>query len=162
MARPPGGYPGGGEPPQYSGEPDPASVPATQEDLQTLRRWLIVAAIWAVAASAIALIALLDDDGGGGGKASGSLSKVEQRLNDRIDTLEDDIQEANTGDDLSSLEDRLDELQGEVDAASQQQETVEGLQGDITTFEDKLRELENRIGELETSQGQDGGAAPPP
>src|SRR5918992_569980 len=81
------GQRGGGGGPPY----DPDAEPATQGDVKTLRRWLIVAAVWAVAASAIALIALLDDDtggDGGNGESSQSASRVEQRLESRIEQLE--------------------------------------------------------------------------
>jgi outer membrane murein-binding lipoprotein Lpp len=164
VGTPPGRYTGGEPPPggpPYAGEADPASVPATKADLLTLRRWLIVAAIWAVAASAIALIALLDDDGGGGGGSSNSLSRVESRLNDRIDKLENDIQEATSGgNDVSDLRQEVDDLQADVDQLKGQADTVRGLQDDINTFNDKLTDFENRITQLEDSQGGDGQPQP--
>ena len=42
-----------------TGEAPPPPKPATAEDLRGLRRWLLVAGVWAVAATAIAVIALV-------------------------------------------------------------------------------------------------------
>ena len=39
--------------------PDPDSRPATAGDLRGLRRWLLVSVVWAIAATAIAVIALV-------------------------------------------------------------------------------------------------------
>ena len=76
----------------------PPDAPATIEDVRSLRRWLIVVAIWAVAASAIALIALLADDSSSSGNDSSSsqidrLVSSQQELNDRVDELEKQVQD---------------------------------------------------------------------
>lgn len=162
MGTPPGRYPPAETPPGYGGEPDPASVPATTEDVRNLRRWLWVAAIWAVAASAIALIALIDDDTGGSERGSRGASTTQvERLSDRLDELEDDVKNATGDSDVSAIQTTVDDLEGEVEELKQQSDTVKGLQENITTFEDKLRELENRIIAVESPSSPDDGQQQP-
>jgi polyhydroxyalkanoate synthesis regulator phasin len=124
-----------GEPGYY----DPDGAPATVGDVRNLRRWMIVALVWAVAASAIALLALLDDDTGGGdeGSSSSSAARVERRLETRIDELERRVERAPSGEDIEELGNRVDEVEGQV----------EGL-GDAPS-EDSINQLGERIDELE-------------
>ena len=49
--------------PSVDVEKEQEGAPVTQDDLRTLRRWIVVAGVWAVAATVVALIALLDDSG---------------------------------------------------------------------------------------------------
>ena len=137
---------------QAAGGPpyDPDAEPATQGDVKTLRRWLIVAAVWAVAASAIALIALLDDDtggDGGNGESSQSASRVEQRLESRIEQLERRMRDAPSGEDLNELNGRVEDLEGQVDdlgsAASEE---------DVTELSNRIDELEQRVEDLEEEE----------
>ena len=58
--------------------------------LKTLRRWLIVAGVWAVAATAIAVFALVkadEADDAGREQAAGDLDRVQRQLDSRIDEL---------------------------------------------------------------------------
>ena len=71
---------------------DVESEPATQDDLRTLRRWVVVAGVWAVAATAVALIALLDDSGRAAERRANETGKriaaSEQRVEARLARLE--------------------------------------------------------------------------
>jgi tetrahydromethanopterin S-methyltransferase subunit G len=128
------------QPGEPAGYYDPDGAPATVGDVRNLRRWMIVALVWAVAASAIALLALLDDDTGGGddeGSSSSSAARVERRLETRIDELERRVERAPSGEDIEGMGNRVDEVEGQV----------EGL-GDAPS-EDSINQLGERIDELE-------------
>ena len=92
--------------------------PATLADIRSLRRWLAVAGIWAVAATALGVIALLEankDDSADQTKAAGELGRVQQQLNSRIDDLESRIDDLPTSDDVSKLDGRLKAVEDDAD-----------------------------------------------
>jgi hypothetical protein len=144
---------------QAAGGPpyDPDAEPATQGDVKTLRRWLIVAAVWAIAASAIALIALLDDDTGADGgddtaQSTRAATQVERRLERRIEELEQRVEDAPSGEDLSELSGRIDDVEGQVeDLGSAPSED------DLNQVRDRVEELEQRMDEVESQQQSDQG-----
>src|ERR671914_2449052 len=92
-------------PPSPPPEPGPASGavdedearPATLGEVKSLRRWLVVTGVWAVAASAIAIIALLDvleDDQRDPSVATvGQVNRLQENVNERLDELEPRIDE---------------------------------------------------------------------
>ena len=144
---------GGGPPGPY----DPDLEPATQGEVRTLRRWIIVTAIWAVAASAIGLIALLADDGGNGDgedettvidendTSNRSVVRNQRRLQTRIERIEERTEDAPSSDDLSELNGRIDGVE----------ESIEGLDegaspDDIQDLNGRIDELESRVEELES------------
>jgi len=118
---------------------DVESEPATQDDLRTLRRWVVVAAVWAVAATAVALIALLDDSGRAAERRANETGKRiaagEQRMEER----------------LARLERRL--------AAAPTSAQVQQLRSDVTTLERRMEELESDAGDG-AGDGGDGSQLP--
>jgi TolA-binding protein len=125
--------------------------PATLADIRNLRRWLAVAAVWAVAATAIAVFALLEankDDSGDRDRAAGELGRVQRQLNERIDDLEARMDELPTSEDLSKLDGRLSEVEDGADQAATQSER---LTGRVDELEGRIDELETRVEELEQS-----------
>jgi TolA-binding protein len=125
--------------------------PATLADIRSLRRWLAVAAIWAVAATALAVIALLEankDDSAEQTRAAGELGRVQRQLNSRIDDLESRIAELPTTDDVSKLDGRLKAVE---DAADKSATATERLSGRVDDLEAGVDDLESRIEELESS-----------
>jgi polyhydroxyalkanoate synthesis regulator phasin len=137
---------------QAAGGPpyDPDAEPATQGDVKSLRRWLIAAAVWAVAASVIALIALIDDDTGGNGgdgdtPSSRAVSRVEQRLGSRIDELEQRVEDAPSSEDLEELNNRIGEVEGQVEelGSPASDEDIDELNNRIDELEQRVEELEN-------------------
>ena len=86
------------EVPDAPPERDPDLQPATHGDLRSLRRWLLVTAVWAVAATAIALIALLSEDDSAKKESqstrSQKVTQLERDVNSRLDTLEEDVESA--------------------------------------------------------------------
>jgi septal ring factor EnvC (AmiA/AmiB activator) len=134
---------------------DPDDEPARQGDLRTLRRWLIVAGVWAVAASAIGLIALLSQDDSSDEESrqavSKQLSNIRKDLgeiNDRIDSVEDEVSQAASAEDISKLENRLGRVEDDVAKAGD----------DAKSASDSIGDLEGRIEDLETEVGAGGGA----
>ena len=125
-------------------EPDRADEqrPATVAQLKGLRRWLIVAGVWAVAATALAVFALIqanraDDEGRD--QAVGELGRVQRQLNERIDNLERRLEGLPTSADLSALEDRLGQVEDDASQAAQ----------DVERLSNRVDDLEGRVDELE-------------
>jgi archaellum component FlaC len=132
-------------------EPPPAPYveddrPATYGELRSTRRWLAVAGVWAVAATALAVFALIeankDDDDEARARAAGELGQVQRQLNSRIDDLESRIEDLPTSDDLSKLDDRLKQVEDGADKTGT----------DIERLGNRLDDLETRVDDLEQSQ----------
>jgi len=131
-------------------EPPPAPYieddrPATLGELRSTRRWLVAAAVWAVAATALAVFALIEagkDDDAAQTQAASELGRVQRGLNNRIDELESRIDDLPTSDDLSQLDGRLKDLEDASD----------NVGTDIDRLGDRLGDLEGRVDELEQSE----------
>ena len=143
------------------GEPLPPPVdplveddlrPATLGELRTLRRWLAVAGVWAVAASAIAIIALLearkDEPANDPNAASASqLAKVQRDLDNRIDRLEERMESLPDSDDVAKLEARLKRVENGASSSKD----------DVTQANDRIDDLEQRVEEAEQQPPADSG-----
>jgi hypothetical protein len=132
--------------------------PATHEDLRALRRWLLVAGAWAVAASAIALVALLNDDDEPRRDPRAGSAAVERSLETRIETLERAVEDAPTRDDVSQLGRRSEQAASDASEASASAREAEDAQKEQT---ERIEDLEQRLDDLER-QGDGGGDFPPP
>jgi hypothetical protein len=120
---------------------------ATLSELRSTRRWLAVAAVWAVAATALAVFALIEankEDDAARTQAAGELGRVQRGLNDRIDDLESRVDELPTSDDLSNLDGRIKDIEEAADAAATNTERLGG----------RLDDLETRVDELEQASEQ--------
>jgi TolA-binding protein len=145
--------PGGARPP---GPGDVAPYvederPATLADIRSLRRWLAVAAVWAVAATALGVIALLkanEDDSADQTRAAGELGRVQKQLNSRIDDLESRIDELPTSDDVSKLDGRLKTVEDKVDKNTT---ATDRLGSRVDDLEGRVDDLDSRVEELESS-----------
>lgn len=134
--------------------PDPdASQPATREDIRSLRRWLVVVAVWAVAASAIGIIALIasDDERSSDSAATNDrLTQLERRLSTRIQDLEDEASKAATPEDVERLDGRLRELSKDVtdakDASESANQSAEDLEQRADDLEQRVEDLEQQVG----------------
>ena len=125
-------------------------LPATVGQFKSLRRWLIVAGVWAVAATALAVFALIQanqEDEAGREEARGELGRVQRQLNDRIDGLEQQVEGLPSSDDVSNLEDRLAQVE---DDASQASQDVERLGGRLDDVEGRVDQLEQDVAEAGT------------
>ena len=125
------------------GRPPGVEDAATREDLRSLRRWVVVAGVWAVAATAIALIALLDSSEGDARKdadaARARAASAERKLDRRIDDLEERLEALPRSDDVARLQERLSKAEtGSSKAAA-----------DARSAESKVTDLEKRVQSVE-------------
>ena len=117
---------------------------ATLGDVRGLRRWLVVTAVWAVAATALGVIALIQankDDDTARTQAAGELGRVQRSLNDRIDKLESRVDQLPTSDDLAKLENRLGDVENKADKTA----------ADVKDLNSRVDDLEKRVDDLEQS-----------
>ena len=132
-----------------TGDPPPAPYveddrAATVGDLRSLRRWLLVTAVWAVAATALGVIALIQankDDESGRTQSAADLARVQKDLTGRIDDLESRIDDLPTSDDLSKLDGRIKDVEKKAD----------GTGSDIDKLNGRVDDLEKRVDDLASS-----------
>jgi polyhydroxyalkanoate synthesis regulator phasin len=135
------------EPPPRPGDVAPYvedDRPATLGDIRGLRRWLVVTAVWAVAATALGVIALIEankDDEAGRTQSAADIARVQKDLNGRIDDLESRVDDLPTSDDVSKLDGRIKDLENKADRSSSDLDKLNGRVGD----------LEQRVDDLEQS-----------
>jgi polyhydroxyalkanoate synthesis regulator phasin len=118
--------------------------PATVGDLRSLRRWLVVAAVWAVAATALGVIALIQankDDDAGRTQSAADLARVQRNLSTRIDDLESRVDGLPTSDDVTKLDGRIKDLEERADKTS----------SDVDKLDNRIGDLERRVDDLESS-----------
>jgi TolA-binding protein len=121
---------------------DDDQLPASVGQFKSLRRWLIVAGVWAVAATALGVFALVQanqEDEEGRQQAAGELGRVQQQLEDRIDGLEQQIKGLPSSDDITKLDDRLSQVEDDASQATQ----------DVERLGNRLDDLEERVDQLE-------------
>ena len=129
------------EPPQRPGDVAPYvedDRAATLGDIRGLRRWLVVTAVWAVAA----LIEANKDDETGRTQSAADLARVQKDLNGRIDDLESRVDDLPTSEDVSKLDGRIKDLESKADQTS----------SDVDKLNGRADDLEKRVDELESSQ----------
>jgi TolA-binding protein len=143
----PGSQPPGGRSERLLGDDQ---LPATVGQVKSLRRWLIVAGVWAVAATALAVFALIQanqEDEEGREQAAGELGRVQRQLDSRIDGLEQRIEGLPSSDDISNLEDRLGQVE---DDASQATQSAERLGNRLDDLEGRVDQLEQEVADAGT------------
>jgi hypothetical protein len=138
-----------GEPPIRRGDVAPYvedERPATLADIRGLRRWLIVTAVWAAAATALGVIALIQankDDTSGRTQSAADLARVQRDLAGRIDDLKSQVDALPTSDDVSKLDNRIKELETKADKSASASDTDK--------LNNRLDDLEQRVDDLESS-----------
>jgi septal ring factor EnvC (AmiA/AmiB activator) len=140
-----------GDPPRTPGPPPAPYVEddraATVGDLRSLRRWLLVTAVWAVAATALGVFALIQankDDTSGQTQSAEDLARVQRDLAGRIDDLKAQVDELPTSDDLSKLDGRIKDVEKKADSTG----------SDIDKLNGRVDDLEKRVDDLEQQQSQ--------
>jgi predicted nuclease with TOPRIM domain len=147
-----------GQPPRDALPPD---APATVEDVRTSRRWTWVALAWAVAASAIAVIALIQDSNNNSGDKQSTqttqavtpqdLNAFKKETNDRLDAFSGRLKDTASEADLQKLDKRLAQVEDDVsqvkDDAGKQADSITQLQTDV-------KDLQQRVDDLESQQQQ--------
>jgi tetrahydromethanopterin S-methyltransferase subunit G len=143
-------------PPGERGTARLPDAPATVEDVQTLRRWLWVAGVWAGAASIIAVIALFTPSNNANEASPGTQSDIadlEQRLTGRLDNVEQKLDEAPSAEDLQRLDERLRTAENELDKVASSDAAK-----DLADLSQRVDDLERRVEELEAGPPPEGGA----
>jgi len=118
--------------------------PATVGDLRSLRRWLLVTAVWAVAATALGVIALIQankDDTSGRTQSAADLARVQRDLSGRIDDLKSQVDALPTSDDVSKLDGRIKDVEKKADSTG----------SDIDKLNRRVDDLEQRVDDLESA-----------
>jgi peptidoglycan hydrolase CwlO-like protein len=116
--------------------------PATYGELRSTRRWLAVAGVWAVAATALAVFALIEankNDDTARTQAAGEIGRVQRQLNARMDDLEQRVDELPTSDAINKLDSRLQDLE----------ESSDNVGTDIERLGNRLDDVESRVDDLE-------------
>ena len=138
-----------GEPPLRRGDVAPYvedERPATLADIRSLRRWLVVTAVWAAAATALGVIALIQankDDTSGRTQSAADLARVQRDLAGRIDDLKSQVDALPTSDDVSKLDNRIKELETKADKSASASDTDK--------LNNRVDDLEQRVDDLESS-----------
>ena len=120
--------------------------PATLADIRSLRRWLVVTAVWAAAATALGVIALIQankDDTSGRTQSAADLARVQRDLAGRIDDLKSQVDALPTSDDVSKLDNRIKELETKADKSASASDTDK--------LNNRVDDLEQRVDDLESS-----------
>ena len=151
-----------GQPPLDSLPPD---APATVEDVRASRRWTWVALAWAVAASAIAVIALIaanDDSNSQSTQTTADptprIDRLEKQTNDRLDAFSRRLSGTAKAADLQKLEKRL--TKAEDDATTAKEDSAKAA-GTIDKQQTDIDDLKQRVDELEKNQQSQGTTTTP-
>jgi len=145
-----------GQPPLAALPPD---TPATVEDVRASRRWTWVALAWAIAASAIAIIALVQDNKNSSDNNQTTSQSVtpqqlqdfQKQVNDRLDAFSGRLNDTASTADVQKLDKRLTQVEDDASKA----QTSETKQSDaITQLQSDVKDLQNRVNDLETKQQQ--------
>lgn len=148
-----------GEPPLDALPPD---APATVEDVRASRRWTWVALAWAVAASAIAVLALVqgtNEDDSAPAQTTPDLTprleSFEKETNDRLDAFSRRLNDRAAQADVQKLDKRVQRAEEDAsqakDDAGEQADSVTKLQADIEDLQQRVDELESQ----QQSQGEE-------
>ena len=152
-------------PPARTRWPQTASdgrAPTSYEDMRALRRWVLVAGVWAVAATAVALIALVDtsteDAEQTAAQATDNASRLaarQRRLGRRLARVESRLEGLAPAGEVTDLADRL----GRAEAAASAARNRAGAAAQrLSRLEERVRSL----GEGATPVPGDTGAPPGP
>jgi uncharacterized protein HemX len=130
-----------------------------RDRLRSLTTSVALLAVLAAAALGVAIWALLSSQDSGGTQAA-SVSRV-RALEDRVDELAADLNNAPSKAALQQLNRREQELAGKVDAldkqATQTADDLDTVTTDVDTLKQDVDDLKTRVDALEQ-----GGTAPPP
>jgi septal ring factor EnvC (AmiA/AmiB activator) len=115
--------------------------------VRSLRRWLLVAGVWAVAATAIAVIALVqankDDTAKIGEQTASQVGRVQKALNNRLDEVESKLADLAPSSDVARLDRRLKKVEEDASKATDKLDKLSG----------RVDDLETRVDDLESQQG---------
>jgi septal ring factor EnvC (AmiA/AmiB activator) len=149
-----------GQHPEQGLDTLPPDTPATVEDVRASRRWTIVALAWAVAASAIAVIALIQAGNNDDSKANTQTQTTQtvspkdfedfqKQVNDRLDAFSRRLNGTASAADLQKLDKRLATVEDDL---SQVQDDSGKTNDGVTQLQADVKDLQQRVDELESQQ----------
>jgi septal ring factor EnvC (AmiA/AmiB activator) len=139
-------------PPAPPAAPPPSRPePATKDDIRGLRRWLLVAGAWAVAATAIAVIALVqannnDETAKIGQQTANQIGKVQRDLNKRLDEVENRLNGFAPSSDVAKLDNRLKKVEDDLSKTTTKLDKVSAQVDDLKTKVDDLESQQQNTG----------------
>lgn len=128
------------------------------DDLRSLRRWLALVGVLALAGLGVSLYTLLSDREDGDGR--GASRATVRALDARVDELESDLRDRATKSSVSELRDDQQALGDRVDEVAQQAgqgADQESVQSSIDQVSEQVQELESRLEAVE-QRSEDAGA----
>ncbi|MEA2378087.1 MAG: hypothetical protein QOD13_1994 [Thermoleophilaceae bacterium] len=132
-----------GDPP---GVPPSRPEPVTTDDLRAVRRWLLVAGVWAAAATAIAVIALINsnskDDERRSARTTSQITRVQRQLSDRLDELDSRISDLAPATDVAKLDTRLKKTE---EAVSKATDRLDAVGKDVDKLQSRVDDLEQQV-----------------
>lgn len=138
-----------------------------RDDLTRLRRWVLVAAVWAVAATVVGLLALTDTSGSKAQQDADDVAgrvarveKVERQLDKRLADLQGKLEGLPRSEDLTRLEQRLSRSEAASAKAAKASEDSGGGAGKVSELEDRVQVLEDAV-EAAANGGGDGNPGRP-
>ena len=139
---------------EYVADPEREEL---RDRIRSLRTALVLTALLATAALGLGLYALLaDDDEEDTGRRGASPARV-SNLDDRVDELENRIDDRATKNSVEQLEDRQQELATQLEEAGNTGDAEE-LQQSVQQLSSDVNALEQRVEEIEANQA---GGTPP-
>ncbi len=131
---------------------------ATRSELRTLRRWLLVTGIWAVAATAIAVVAYLEardtrnEQDSAVSATQADIDRVQARLRGDVDELRTDLAQRPTRAEISQLQTRLRKAQRDATAA---RDDATKASDDVAELRPKVEALEREVDALQAAADGD-------
>ena len=123
-------------------EPGPPA-PAAADDIRSLRRWLLVAGVWAAAATAIAVIALVqasqDDSDEITARTANQIERVQRDINTRLDDIDERLGDLAPAEDVTRLDNRLQKVEN---AATKTTDRLDTIADDVDDLQTRVEELE--------------------
>jgi septal ring factor EnvC (AmiA/AmiB activator) len=131
---------------------------ATVEDVRTSRRWTIVALVWAIAASVIAVIALVNANNNSSDNPPAQttqsvspkeLQDFENQVNDRLDAFSRRLNDTAAQADVQKLDKRLSQVEDDV---SQVKGDSRKTSDTVTQMQADIKDLQQRVDDVESQQ----------
>lgn len=115
--------------------------------MRAVRRWLLVAGVWAVAATAIAVIALVqankDDSAKIGARTASQVGRVQRQLTQRLDAIEGRLSNFAPTSDIARLDRRLKKAE---DATAKATTKLDKLSTRVDDIDTRVKALEQQQG----------------
>ena len=111
--------------------------------MRSLRRWLLVTGVWAVAATALAVIALItanrDDSDEIGAQTASQIGQVQRQLTERLDDIESRLDDLAPASDVTRRDNRLKKVEN---AATKESTRLDQTRDDVDDLQTRVDELE--------------------